>query len=244
MSQSTTRLGQRRRVSLSARLRISPPARVRPGAPADERRDRQFQPGDRAARERLFRRRHLLEIHGLQPLGGRDGKARVDDDLRPLGRVRRRGRRRLGAREQCLRRPALGRRGVWRGIGAPHHRQHQAHHLLEEAGVAPVEPEHLREDRAMLGATDETGLQDEAEILAAGKARRLDGPDRPDHPARPHRQAGGPERPGEMRDIRDEPPVRRDRQVGEAGHQAGTSAARAASRIRPASDPCRRAMSS
>ena len=87
--------------------------------------------------------------------------------------------------DQRLRRPPLGRRRLRRRVQAAHHRRQQAHHLLEELRIAPEQPEDLGEDRALLAAADEAGLQRAVEVVACRRSpHRLDGADRIDHPAR------------------------------------------------------------
>ena len=116
--------------------------------------------------------------------------------------------------DQRLRRPPLGRLRVGALVEAAEHRREQAYHVLEELRVAPEQAEDLGEDRPLLRAADEAGLERVVEVAPVAEAHRLDGADRVDHPAGADRHAGAAQRAGEVGDVVDELAVLGDRQRG------------------------------
>ena len=216
MSQSATRFGQRvrraarhQRPHLAARAQRRahgaapvghPPARVDPGAPAGDRPDRQLQPRDRPPRRRLLGRRHLLEVHRLQPLVGREGELarrtrppRPPPPLAPAAPRRRRAAPRPRAAP-----PAVGSGGSFspRTSGVS-----SAIMCSRNCGSRQNSRNTWAKTSRCSGPADEAGLQRVVEVAPVGEARRLDRADRVEHPAGADRQPRLAQRAGEVGDV-------------------------------------------
>ena len=93
------------------------------------------------------------------------------------------------------------------------------------AAAAPEDAEGLVEQTRVLVPLHEDRVQRPVEILARADARRLDGLDRIEHRARADRQAGGPQRAGEIGDVLGEAAARSPRGEGsEARAERGAPA--------------------
>jgi hypothetical protein len=115
--------------------------------------------------------------------------------------------------------------------------QHQAHHVVKEARIAPEKAEDLGEDDAFLGAGDEDGLKCVVEVLTSVKACNGDGVDGIKDATGADWQARLAQRAGEMGDVVREFAVFRNVEGRVGGHHAGTSSRLTSSSRRPASRP-------
>ena len=140
-------------------------------------------------------RRHVLEVHLLQHLLGREGENRVELDLDVLLVflfLRQ-------ARGDGLARPAARRRRLRLGqLVGPHDRP------LDRAlhpDFTPEEPERLVEEVVLIAPLDEHRVERPVEIAAADGVDRLDGAHRLDGLAGPRRQAGATQAAHEVHDV-------------------------------------------
>lgn len=218
-----------------------------------------------------FLRGHLLKIQLSQTFIGGSGLRGVNLDFGRCAVVTGRGRLR-GLRPVQKRLGGAFRRRFCRFFfrDIADCRQHQRHHMFQIARITPVKPENLVEDLPFFGAVHENRMQRPVEIRLAIEPCRRNSLNGQPHPARPDGQARAPQGPREMGDIVAQFAILGDRNISVARHGSharqgrcpswlrqftpgyfdqnedhdGASAWRASSRMRLASSPCRRAMSS
>ncbi len=143
-------------------------------------------------------RRHLGEILALQHLLIRHRETAVDVDLgRLLPRLI------LKAREQRFLDPSGSRLRFRRRAGSL--RQQHRQHLVEIAAPAEKQPERLVEQHRVLVLAHEHRMQRPVEVAAPTEARNRHGFKRIEHRAGSDRDAGSPQRAGEIHDVLGEP---------------------------------------
>jgi hypothetical protein len=166
----------------------------------------QPQGSDRGLGVGLFFGRHLLEVLAPQDFVARGGELGLEfDDARAgvhAGLVG--GRRIHGFGQPALPGPLRGGRRRDANL-----LQKLVHEPFGHLRVAPEDLERLLVERLMLVALHEHRMQRPVEVLARGQGAGLNGVERIDHRARPDRQPGAAQQPGEMHDVFGQPARRR-----------------------------------